>query len=162
MNTGIRNPAIINAKSGKMGVLSSKGKIHIELYVTLNSFLDKLANEGLPLATRLVQEETVLTTRDDDPDDAVLPPHMRKHQFYARCCYQMGWMMAKKVKSKQHMNGASNLFKDLLMTIVMYRSGPQDQNHRRYSSGRPSSHTGSKSIQILRYKKKVLIHVLIV
>ena len=39
------------------------------------------------------------------------------------------------------------------MQIVMYRSGPQDQNHIRYSAGCPSSHTGSKSIHILRYKR---------
>ena len=57
-----------------------------------------------------------------------------------------------KVNSKQHTSHASSLFKDLLMTIVMYRSSPQDQNHRRYSDGRPSSHTGSKSIHILRYE----------
>ena len=36
VNTEIRNPAIINAKIGKMGVLSSKGKANIEVYVTLN------------------------------------------------------------------------------------------------------------------------------
>ena len=37
MNTAIRNPAIINAKRGKIGVLSSKGKANIELYVTSTS-----------------------------------------------------------------------------------------------------------------------------
>ena len=36
MSSAIRNPAIINAKRVKMGVLSSKGKANIELYVTLN------------------------------------------------------------------------------------------------------------------------------
>ena len=36
VNTAISNPTIINAKRGKMGVLSSKGKANIELYVTLN------------------------------------------------------------------------------------------------------------------------------
>ena len=137
-----------------MGVLSSKGKAKIKLYVTLYSFFDELANEGLPFTTRLVREETILTTRNDDPDEVVLTPHMRKHQCYARWCYQMGWMVAKKVNPKQHTNRASNLFKDLLITIVMYRSGPQDNNHRRYLSGRPSSHTGSKSIHILMYKKR--------
>ena len=44
MNTTIRNPSIINAKRGKMGVLSLKGKTKIELYVTLNSFFGELAN----------------------------------------------------------------------------------------------------------------------
>ena len=39
-NTAIKNPAIINAKRGKMGVLSSKGKANIEIYVTLNLFFD--------------------------------------------------------------------------------------------------------------------------
>ena len=44
VNAAIRNPAIINAKRGKMGVPSSKGKANIELYVTLSSFFDELAN----------------------------------------------------------------------------------------------------------------------
>ena len=79
VNTAISNPAIINAKRGKMGVLSSKGKANIYLYVTLNSFFEKLANEGLPFATRLVQEKARLTTRNNDPDDVVLPPHMSKN-----------------------------------------------------------------------------------
>ena len=55
VNTTMRNPAKINAKRGKKGVLSSKGKANIELYVTLNSFFDKLANEELPFAMRLVR-----------------------------------------------------------------------------------------------------------
>ena len=79
-----------------MGVPSSKGKANTELYVTLNLFFDELANEETPFATTLVRKETGLTTRDDDPDGVVLPPHMRKHQCYARWCYQMGWMVAKK------------------------------------------------------------------
>ena len=54
VNTTIRNPAIINAKRVKMGVLSIKGKENIELYVTLNLFFDELSNEGLPFAKRLV------------------------------------------------------------------------------------------------------------
>ena len=62
VNTAIGNPAIINTKRGKIGVLSSKGKENIELYVTLNSFFDELSNEGFPFATRFVREETVLTT----------------------------------------------------------------------------------------------------
>ena len=62
-----------------MGVLTSKGKGKIELYVTLNSFFHELSNEGFPFATRLVREETGLTTRDDDPDNVVLPPSMSKH-----------------------------------------------------------------------------------
>ena len=54
VNTAIRNPAIINAKIGKMGVLSSKGKANIELYVTLNSLFGELSNKGVPFATRLM------------------------------------------------------------------------------------------------------------
>ena len=79
VNTAIRNPAIINAKRGKMGVPSSKGKANIELYVTLSSFFDELANEVLPFATILVQEETGLTARDNELDDVLLPTHMNKH-----------------------------------------------------------------------------------
>ena len=73
-----------------MGVLSSKGKANIYLYVTLNPFFDNLSNEVLPFATRLVREDTGLTTCDNDPDYLVLPPHMRKHLCYTRWCYQMG------------------------------------------------------------------------
>ena len=100
VNTAISNTAIINAKIGKMGVLRSKGKANIELYITLNSFFDELANEGLPFSTRLVREETILTTRDNNPDNVLLQPHMSKHRCYARWCYQMGWMVAKKSKPK--------------------------------------------------------------
>ena len=96
VNTTIRNPATINTKRGKMGVLSSKGREKIELYGTLNSFFDKLPNEELTFAKRLVQEETGLTTRDDDPDDVVLSPYMSNHRCYARWLYQMGWMVKKK------------------------------------------------------------------
>ena len=145
-----------------MGVLSGKWKANIELYVTLNSLFGELANKGVPFATRLMWEDIGLTTCNDDPDDVLLPPHMSKHRCYSRWCYQMVWMVEKKVNPKQHKNRASNLFKDLLIKIVMYCSVPQDHNHRIYSSGRPYSHTGSKSIYILMYEKKFLIHVLIV
>ena len=118
VNTIIRNPDIVNAKKGKMAVLISKSKANIELYVTLNSFFDELANEGLPFATRLVREETRSTTRDDYPYDVVLLLHMRKHRCYSRWCYQMGWMVAKK-NPKQHMNHMSNLSKYLLMVVVI-------------------------------------------
>ena len=77
VNTTISNPIIINAKRGKMGVLSSKGKANIEIYVTLNSSFDELAKEELPFATRLVREETGLITSDDESDDVVISPHMR-------------------------------------------------------------------------------------
>ena len=99
VNTAIRNPDIINAKRGKMGVLSSKGKANIELYVTLNSFFDELSNEGLLFSTRLVREDTGLTARDYDPDNVVLPLHISKHRCYARWCYQMVWMVEKKSKN---------------------------------------------------------------
>ena len=136
-----------------MGVRSSKGKANIEIYVTLNYFFDRLANEGLPFATRLVREETRLTTRDNDTYDVVLPPHMSNIYAAQDCAIKWDGWWGGKLNPKQHMNRASNLFKDLLMTIVMYRSGPQDQNHRRYSAGHLSSHTRSKSFHILRYKK---------
>ena len=45
VNTTVRNPDIINAKRGKMGVLSSKGKANIDICVTLDSFFDEIANE---------------------------------------------------------------------------------------------------------------------
>ena len=66
-----------------MCVLDSKGKANIELYATQNSFFDKLANEVLTFATRLVQEETGVTTRNDDTDGVVLPTQMSKHRCYA-------------------------------------------------------------------------------
>ena len=65
VKTAISNPDTINSKRGKMGVLSSKGKAKIELYVTLNSFFGNLANEELLFATILVLEETGLTTREN-------------------------------------------------------------------------------------------------
>ena len=97
VNTAMRNSSIFNAKREKISVLSSKreGK-HWYIYVTLNSFCDKLSNEGLSFATRLVREETGLTAHDNDPDDVVLPPHMIKHWCYARWYYQMGCMVGEK------------------------------------------------------------------
>ena len=80
MNTAIRNPSIINTERVKVYLLSSKGKANIELYVTIHLLFDDIANEGSLFATRLVQEETGLTARDDDTDDVVLPPYMRKHR----------------------------------------------------------------------------------
>ena len=78
-NTAIMNPFIINAKRGKMDVLSSKGKAKVELYVTLNSFFDELVNERITFSIILVQEETRLTTRNNNPNNVVLPPNMSKH-----------------------------------------------------------------------------------
>ena len=40
-----------------------------------------------------------MTTRDDDPDEACLPPHLIKHQCYAIWCCKRGWKFAKKSKA---------------------------------------------------------------
>ena len=39
VNTAIWNPVTLNAKRGKMGVLSSRGKSNIELYICYPKFV---------------------------------------------------------------------------------------------------------------------------
>ena len=95
-DTAMKGPGVIDKRNGKKGLDSSRGKHNIEIYHSLNLFFTELKQEALPFATRIIRDETGTTTRDDDPDDLVLPPHISKHQCFARWCYSRGWMVSKK------------------------------------------------------------------
>ena len=59
-----------------------------------------MRHEGVPFAARIIREEFGLTTRDDDPDEVCLPPHLTKHRCYANWCYKRGWKVAKYSKAQ--------------------------------------------------------------
>ena len=71
-----------DGKKGRKGTDSGKGKHYIEIYASLHDFFKELEEEGLQFATRIIHEETGMTTRDDNPDELVLPPHISKHSCY--------------------------------------------------------------------------------
>lgn len=75
---------------------SSRGKANVEIYASLNQFFTELKQEALPFAMRIIRDETRTTTRDDDPDDLLLPPYISKHSCFARWCYSQGWKVQKK------------------------------------------------------------------
>ncbi len=83
----MKGPEFIHGNLGKKGEDSGHGKANIEVYESLNLFFNELKQEALPFATQMIRDETGRTTRDDDPDDLVLPPHISKHQCFARWYY---------------------------------------------------------------------------
>ena len=98
--SAMTGPAFVHSGIGKKGILSGRGKANIEVYQSLNIFFNELKQEALPFATRIIHDETGRTTRDDDPDDLVLPPHISKHQCFARWCYSRGWIVEKASSAK--------------------------------------------------------------
>ena len=67
------------------------------MFQSLHSFFTEIATrEGTPFAMRVIREKTGLTTRDDNPDDVVLPPHLSRHRCYAQWVYSRGWIPKKK------------------------------------------------------------------
>ena len=84
-----------DGKTGRKGLESNKGKHYTEIYASLNNFFKELEQDGLQFATRIIREETGMTTRDDDLDELVLPPHVSKHSCYGRWCYSRGWKPTK-------------------------------------------------------------------
>jgi len=94
------DPGRADLKTGRMDLESNKGKANLEIYDSLHIFFSELKQEALPFATRIIRDETGTTTRDDDPDDLVLPPHISKHSCYARWCYLRGWKVEKLSSAK--------------------------------------------------------------
>ena len=99
-DTAIKDPGKMYLKKGKTGEQSSRGKQNIEVYKLLKTFFTELKKETLLFATRFVHEKTGTTTRDDNPDDLMLAPHVSKHSIYARWCYSRGWKVTKKNSAK--------------------------------------------------------------
>ena len=80
----VEKPEFIDRRKRKIGVLSNKGKAYEEVYESMNLFFLELQEEVLPFATRIVRDITGLITRDNNPDDILLPPYLSKHKCYAR------------------------------------------------------------------------------
>lgn len=98
--TAMEDPGRAEQLTGRMELESNKGKANAEIYDSLHIFFTELKLEALPFATRIIRDETGTTTRDDDPDDLVLPPHISKHSCFARWCYLRGWKVEKKSSAK--------------------------------------------------------------
>ncbi len=91
---------LVDGRLGKTGVNSSKGLANIEVYNSLNLFFTQLKQEALPFVTRIICDEMGLSTRDDNPDNLVLPPHISKHQCFAQWCYSCRWIVEKLSSAK--------------------------------------------------------------
>ena len=88
-----------HGNSGKTGLQSGKGKALRVVNESLHSYFGRLKEESTPFATRVIREEVGTSTRDDNPDDVCLPPHMSKRRCYKRWCYERGWIPTKKRKA---------------------------------------------------------------
>ena len=85
-----------------------------EVFTSLEIFSGILATEGSPFDTCNIKEKSGLTTRDGDPDEVALPPHMRKY----RCCAKWYWYIVWKVcKIKQHWQLMT--VQKTLLTVIM-------------------------------------------
>ena len=76
--TAATDPGKKHGNTGKTGAENNRGKKYVAVQQSLHSFFTDLKEEGLPFATRMVREKTGLVTRDDDPNDVALPPHLSK------------------------------------------------------------------------------------
>ena len=101
-NQAKEDPFKVHGLRGKMGSLSSKGKGNVEIYDSLHHFFTDLEKEGLPFATRIVREETGLTTRDDYLNTVTLPPHVSRYKCYEKWCFQRGWKAVKSCTAKNN------------------------------------------------------------
>jgi len=106
--TAMKGPTFIHGGVGKTGVESGRGKNNLEVYESLTIFFNELKHEAAPFATRLIRDETGRTTRDDNPDEVVLAPHLSKHQCYAQWCYLRGWKVQKKSSALTTYNSLSD------------------------------------------------------
>ena len=79
-----KRPTQKHGNTGKKGMLNNHGKIYTDIYNSLHSFSIKLKNEWLPFATRIIHKKPGMMTRDDDPTEISLAPHLTKCQLYAK------------------------------------------------------------------------------
>lgn len=86
---------LIDQRTGKTGIDSSRGKAKIAIYHSLNLFFNELKQEVLPLVMKMIHNETGMTTRNDVLGDLVLLSHISKHSCFARLCYLQGWKVEK-------------------------------------------------------------------
>ena len=95
-----KDPSKEHGHFGKVGADTNRGRKFGEMDDSLHAFFIEVQSEGLPFATRIIREKTGLTTRDDDPDDVTLPPHMTKRRIYTRWCWSRGWKVEMKSRQK--------------------------------------------------------------
>ena len=89
-DSATKSPTKKHGNAGKKGADNNRGKKYIDAHASLHSFFTELKEEALPFATRLIREKTGMVTRDDDPDNVALPPHLSKRQIYAKWCWSRG------------------------------------------------------------------------
>ena len=75
---------------GITGTQSNKGKSSQDWRDSLKDYFKQLKSESLPFATRIVWEQTRLTSWDDDPNLVALLPHMSKRRCYTRWVHKRG------------------------------------------------------------------------
>eukprot|EP00957_Ditylum_brightwellii_P146870 11181402-Ditylum_brightwellii.AAC.1 len=90
----------IHQAKGKLSNSSSCGREIRGVNLSLEFFFNKLKEEAPPFATWIIREKVGMSTRDDDPDNVVLPPHITKRGCYARWCYSQGWKVHFKSMAK--------------------------------------------------------------
>mmetsp|Transcript_29631 Transcript_29631/g.43117 ORF Transcript_29631/g.43117 Transcript_29631/m.43117 type:complete len:202 (+) Transcript_29631:254-859(+) len=49
-----------------------------------------------------------MITRDDNPDEVSLPPHLTKHRCYANWCWEQGWKVSMKSRAQTMYQALSN------------------------------------------------------
>ena len=100
IKASITNPGRDHGLVGRKGAQSNAGKRLQEVNLSLDAYFAQLATEGTPFATRIIREESGLTTRDDNPDDVALPPYMTMHKCYGMWCWERGWKLKKTSRAK--------------------------------------------------------------
>ena len=102
---GCSNPMMVNKNRNKKGTESAWGKKNAEVNASMHEFLNDLKqNHSLPFATRLVRDETGLTTRDDDVDEVALPPNYSMRRCYELWCLSRGYKPTFKSSAKSIYN----------------------------------------------------------
>eukprot|EP00957_Ditylum_brightwellii_P210569 15365121-Ditylum_brightwellii.AAC.1 len=84
------------------------GKNQMEMYASLDEYFNELKSKAVPFAMRMVCDECGMTTRDDNPDEVALPPHMTQTKCYHGWCYKCGWKVKKASSAKTIYSNPAN------------------------------------------------------
>ena len=133
----MESPTKPHKLANKKGSQSNAGKRFEGINFSLYCFFHDLAEQGLPFATRVVREKSGMKSRDDNPEDVALPPHMTKRQLYAQWCWQRGWKVVMDSRSEGSYVNTKN-----------YLKRPHDD-----SNEVPLWPTGSNSLEVCSWPK---------